>query len=117
MVKNAGKYKHKISIYKTETGKDADGFPITTETLVFTPYAEVKTTSGITLIASGSDFEKALTRFVIRYSPKVVEAYEDATIARNLTIHFNNRVYTVEYLNNIDYRNEELELQGKAVSK
>lgn len=116
MVKNAGKYKHKIAIYKTEQGKDADGYPNNTETLVLSPYAEVKTTSGYTLIANGSDFEKALTRFTIRYSQKVVDAYENATVDRKIKVHFNNRVYDVEYLNNIDYRNEEIELQAKGVT-
>ena len=49
---NAGKYNKQISIYKTVQGKDADGFPQNTEELVLSPWAEVKNTSGYTLIAS-----------------------------------------------------------------
>lgn len=108
MVENAGKYNKKITIYQVTKSKDADGFPIETETVILEPYANVKTTKGFTLIANNSDFEKAYTNFTIRYP--VTE------INRDMLIRFNNKVYTIEYLNNIDEANVELEIQAKEVT-
>ena len=70
-------------------------------------WAQVKTTKGMTLIANGTDFEKAYTRFVIRYP--VTE------ITRKMFVIFKGNKYSIEYINNIDSRNIELELQCKEV--
>lgn len=112
---NAGNYNKKIQIVKITQEQDKDGFPINKETIILEPYAEVKTTKGYTLIANDSDFEKALTRFKIRYAPSVELAYLENN--RNIRVKFNNKTYTIEYLNNIDESNVELELQCKVVIK
>lgn len=112
---DAGKYNKKIQIVEITQGEDKDGFPITTETVILSPYASVKTTKGFTLIANNSDFEKATTNFTIRYSDTVVSRY--ITNNRNLRVKFNNKEYTIEYLNNIDEANVELEMQCKVVVK
>ena len=106
---NAGKYNKRIVIYSIVAGEDADGFPTQKEEIVLKAYANVKTTKGFTLIANNSDFEKAYTRFVIRY-PKTL-------ITRDMLVRFNNKTYTIEYLNNVDEANIELELQCKEVTK
>lgn len=112
---NAGKYNHKIEIVEITQGKDADGFQTETETVLLSPYASVKTTRGYTLIANGSDFEKALTNFTIRYSKTVVNRYFSNN--RNLRIKYNGKTYTIEYLNNVDEVNVEVEMQCKTVVK
>ena len=104
---NAGLYNRKISIYSVVTGKDAEGFPTKTETLVLSPYARVNTTKGITLIMNNTDYEKALTRFIIRY-PKTHITYD-------MIVKFNGKVYSIEYINNVDEVNKELELQCKEI--
>ena len=107
---NAGKYKHKISIYQTEIIEDNQGYQ--TEALVeppvLEPYADVKTTRGMTIIANNSDFEKAYTNFTIRYP--VTE------INRDMVIMFRGKKYTIEYLNNVNEANVELEIQAKEVT-
>ena len=105
---NAGKYDKKIEIYATTEITDAQGFQTTAESLVLTTYAAVNTTKGFTLIAANSDFEKAYTNFTIRY-PRT-------TINRDMTIKFRGKTYTIEYLNNIDEANVELEIQAKEVT-
>ena len=112
---NAGKYNKKIEIVEITQGKDADGFQTQTETVLLRPYASVNTTKGYTLIASGSDFEKAFTNFTIRYSDTVVGRY--IANNRNLRIMCNGKTYTIEYLNNVDEANIEVEMQCKAVEK
>ena len=108
-VRNAGKYNKRISIYQITKGKDAAGFPADVETLVFRPYAEVVTTKGFTLIQNATDFEKALTRFTIRYPAETVITYD-------MIIKYKGKTYTIEYINNVDEANEELELQAKEVT-
>ena len=105
---NAGKYNHKIQIYSVTIAKDAAGFQSKTRTLALTTYASVHTTRGMTIIRNGSDFEKALTNFTIRY-PKTA-------INRDMEIDFNSKTYTIEYLNNVDEENVELEMQCKEVT-
>ena len=106
-IKNAGKYNRRIQVYQVTKGKDAAGFPADVEALVLTAYAEVKTTKGFTLIMNNTDYEKALTRFTIRY-PETVITY-------NMLIKYRGKTYTIEYINNVDGANEELELQCKEV--
>lgn len=115
IVKNAGKYRHKIKIVEITQGEDNDGFPVLTETVLLEPYAYIKTTKGYTLIANDSDFEKAYTNFTIRYSQNLIDAYY--SVDRNLRIKFKNKEYLIEYLNNIDELNFEIELQAKEVKK
>lgn len=106
---NAGNYNKKISIVTITEVEDNEGFIYKTENVVLQPYAKVKTTKGFTLIASGSDFEKAYTNFTIRF-PKT-------QITRDMFVRYNSKVYTIEYLNNIDEENVELEIQAKEVTK
>ena len=105
---NAGKYNHKITIYQTSIVTDAQGFQSYEETVVLEPYANIKTTKGMTLIKNNSDFEKALTNFTIRY-PKTV-------INRDMLIKFRGKVYEIQYLNNINEACVELEIQAKEIT-
>ena len=112
---NAGDYNKKISIYQIQEVEDNDGFVSKTEVVILEPFAKVKTTKGYTLIDSGSDFEKTYTNFTIRYSKNVEETYYNSN--RKVYVKFKDKIYTVEYLNNIDEANIELELQCKRVTK
>ena len=112
---NAGDYNKKISIYQIEEIEDNDGFVTKNEVIILEPFSKVKTTKGYTLIASGSDFEKAYTNFTIRYSKKVEDAYYNSN--RDVYVKYKDKIFTVEYLNNIDEANIELEMQCKRVTK
>lgn len=106
---DAGKYRYKITIIQEYVEKDADGFNHTTQQIVLQPFAEVKTTRGMTLIANGSDFEKAYTRFVFRYPATTA-------IDRKMFVLFRGKKYSIEYINNIDEAFIEMELQCKEVT-
>ena len=105
---NAGKYNHKITIYQTTVVTDSYGFQSVEKQVVLTPYANVKTTRGMTLIKNDSDFEKAYTNFTIRF-PKT-------EINRDMLIEFRGKTYSIEYLNNVDEANVELEIQAKEIT-
>lgn len=106
---NAGKYNHRIQIVKPKVSHDADGFPTTVDEPVLEAYASVRTTSGYTLIKSGTSFEAATTNFTIRY-PSTTK------IDRDMVVLFDGRRYEIQYLNNIDYANVELEMQCREVT-
>jgi len=105
---NAGKYSHKIEIFRVRTERDSSGFPVTVKTSVLRTYAAIKTTKGITLIRNDTDFEKAWTNFTIRF-PKVA-------IDRDMVIEFRGKTYEILYLNNVDEASVELEIQAKEVT-
>ena len=106
---NAGDYNKKISIYSIVEVEDDAGFKTKTKSIILNTYAKVKTTRGFTLIANNTDFEKAYTNFTIRYPRK--------EITRDMLIEYNKKTYSIEYLNNIDENNVELEIQAKVVEK
>lgn len=106
---NAGEYNKLITIYQVTEKEDDGGFTQKTETVILRPWAKVKTTKGFTLISSNTDFEKAYTNFTIRF-PKT-------EITREMLIRYNGKDYTIEYLNNVDEANVELEIQAKEVTK
>lgn len=108
-MKNAGVYNKKILIFKIQEIEDKDGFPIKKDKRVLETYAKVKTTKGFTLIINNTDFEKAYTNFTIRY-PKT-------KITRDMLVKYNDKIYSIEYLNNVDEENVELEIQAKVVDK
>ena len=105
---NAGKYNQKIEIFMNYQEKDSDGFTNDTRQTVLITYAEVKTTKGFTLLASGSDFEKAFTRFVFRYP--ITE------INRKMQVSYKGKIYSIEYVNDIDEAGIEMELQCKEIT-
>ena len=106
---NAGDYNKRITIYQTIEAEDKDGFRSKTESVILSAWAKVKTTKGFTLIASNTDFEKAYTNFTIRF-PKT-------EITRDMLIKYAGKVYSIEYLNNVNEEGIELEIQAKEVTK
>ncbi len=106
---NAGEYNKKITIFKEEAVEDNAGFITKSKSVVLGAWAKVKTTRGYTLIVNNTDFEKAYTNFTIRF-PKT-------EITRDMLIEYNSKIYSIEYLNNIDEANVELEIQAKVVNK
>ena len=108
LVKNAGSYNKRIQIVRETISTDADGFKEITQVVILSPYARVKTTKGFTLIANGTEFEKATTNFTIRY-PVTTITYDDIVI-------FKGKRYKIEYLNNVDEADIELEIQAKEIT-
>lgn len=108
--RNPGEYAKQIEIIDNQQVKDDDGFfDDDKQVVILKTYAKIKTTRGFTLMINDTDFSKALTNFTIRY-PKVL-------ITRDMFVKYNNRLYSIEYLNNIDEAGIELEIQGKVVEK
>ena len=58
---------------------------------------------------------------IIIYKNEVVEDSDGfpvkTEITRDMLLKYNNKIYTIEYLNNVDEANIELEIQAKVVDK
>ena len=106
---NAGKYNKLIEIYSIVESEDNEGFVSRKEDLVLVTFANIKTTKGYTLLKNDSDFEKAYTNFTIRFP--IID------ITRDMIIKYNSKTYTIEYLNNINESNVELEIQARLINK
>ncbi len=104
---NAGKYRHRITIYRTETNEDSEGFQHEERVPVLKTHAAIKTFKGSTLVKLGTDFEKATTNFTIRYPV--------TRINRDMLIEYRGKLYTIEYLNDNNLEKRELEMQAKEV--
>lgn len=104
---NPGKFNKKIEIKKVVKAEDTQGFIKESEVVVLSTHAQVKTTSGYTLLINNTDFEKATTNFTIR-KPK-------ATITRDMYLYYKGKQYSIEYLNGLE--NELMEIQAKEVTK
>lgn len=105
---NAGQFSKKIEIHQGVWTSNGGFESLSAGALVLACHAQTKTTRGQTIIANGSDFEKALTNFTIRY-PSV-------TITRDMVILFRGKLYTIEYLNDIHEDQILLEMQCKEVT-
>ena len=104
---NPGKFNKKIDIKQVVKAEDTQGFIKESEVVVLSTYAQVKTTSGYTLLINNTDFEKATTNFTIR-KPK-------ATITRDMYLYYKGKQYSIEYLNGLE--NGLMEIQAKEVTK
>lgn len=105
---NAGNYNHRIKIVRVVKDYDKDGFPVEREETVLEPWASVRTTSGYTLVKSGTSFEEASTNFTIRYPVTAID--------RDMRVRFNGKTYTIQYLNDVNEANVELEMQCREVT-
>ena len=107
MIMNPGNFDKKITLcYKVFFYSNA-GFAVEADVPFYDCFANIKTLKGITLIKNGSDFEKALINFTIRF-PKVTFTTKNA-------IFYKGKIYSIEYLNNVDGENLLLEIQAKEV--
>ena len=104
---NAGKFNKPISFVTTEWVKDSSGYQSQVDSVVLSCKAEIKTLKGYTLIKNGSDFDKAYIRFVIRF-PQTL-------ITKDMSILYRGKRYSIEYIDNVNAENKELEIQAKEV--
>ncbi len=98
---NPGELNKKIAIYSKAGGKDGDGFPSGSETLVLSCYAKVTRTSGTEVIKAGTDLADVKTRFLIRF-PK-------PEITRKMIVRYGVD-YEIEYANDYEDAHEYMEI-------
>lgn len=109
-MRNAGEFKHRISIVRRTPTEDGEGFKSgVTETEVCKAWAKINTTKGYTLITQGSNFENATTRMIIRKP--------NSEISRKDIVLYKGKEWRIRYLNNIDEKDDEIELQVEEITQ
>lgn len=88
---NPGALNKRIDIVRTASETDAQGYPILTDTVVHTCYAQFSRTSGTEIMRNNADFGVTKCRFLIRYTKK--------TIDRKMYVRYKGQKYPIEYVN------------------
>lgn len=102
---NAGELNKKIKIITSTSGTDFDGFPTEEETVIRECWAKISNTSGTEVIKANAEFSEVNTRFLIRYSSKVID--------EKMTIVFAENYYDILYINDYNFSHEYLEIITK----
>lgn len=101
---NPGEMNKRIKIMATTRTVDEDGFQIESEIVQHECWAKVSNTSGTELTKANAEFVEVKTRFMIRYTAKVIN--------EDMTILFQGNTYDIAYLNNYGFSNEYMEIYG-----
>lgn len=99
---NPGALNKRIDIVRTASETDAQGYPILTDTVVHTCYAQFSRTSGTEIMRNNADFGVTKCRFLIRYTKK--------TIDRKMYVRYKGQKYPIVYVNDYGDAHEYIEL-------
>lgn len=100
---NIGELNKRIKIISVTSTKDDDGFPKDKiETVFHECWAKITQTSGTELIKANAEMTDVKTRFLIRYTPKLIN--------EDMQILFQGRYYDIVYVNNYEFSNEFIEI-------
>ena len=104
---NPAKYRNRISFEKYEKIQNDYGHweeDWVEDKDIGSVYAQIRTIRGNEFIMAGANKVEVSARINIRYRPDILDNESD------LRIKFNNRIYEVVYMNNLEERNIEIEL-------
>lgn len=99
---NPGELNKKIQIIKKEEMQNENGFPVVTDKVVRTCFAKYSNTSGTEILKAGTEFSSAKARFLVRYSPIVIDT--------DMFVRYAGKDYNIEYVNPYGDSREYLEI-------
>src|SRR5699024_8627012 len=107
---NPAKYRHPIVFEELQTVRTPEGHReekwVASE--LDSSYAQIRNIRGNEFIMAGANQVKVSARINMRYRADVVE--KDFQLGEKLRIKFGKRVFKIEYINNLEERNIELEI-------
>lgn len=109
---NSGELNRKIVIQQYSSVISANGFETKAWTTILNPYAKIENTNGNKYFNAGSEDLKKNTKFTIRYN-SVLKAVDGAT----LRVVYNEKNYTVLYINDVDEAHIFFEIVGESIGK
>lgn len=98
----------RISIVSISIIQDDYGFEAEQETEVCKCWAKVNNMSGTETFKAGADYNKKVTRFLVRHR-------RDIEFTTDMKIRFKNKLYNITYVNNYNYSNEFVELVAEVI--
>lgn len=101
----------KIEIYKIEEKQDNEGNDIVEEVLYLKTWSKIVHMSGMKIFEANRDYNVKTTRFIIRFrKDKNIEKDKD-----ELIIRYKNDKYNIKFTNNLNERNEFIEIVGELI--
>ncbi|MDD2199792.1 MAG: phage head closure protein [Bacteroidales bacterium] len=108
---NTGELNRQITIQEYTTSINDNGFSVETWTDVLTTFAKVENTNGSRFFGAETDNVSKTSKFTIRYRSILKTKYD-----KQLRVSYDNKYYTVQYINNIDESNEFYEIIGEVLN-
>lgn len=94
-----------LSKYQNEEGHWVDGW---IDSKLGTTYARIRNIRGSEFIMAGANQVKVSARINMRYRKDVEDKYYE--LGEKMRLRFGKRIFEIEYMNNLEERNIELEL-------
>lgn len=107
---NAAKYRNRLLFEELRQSQDNEGNWVETwnESELGYVHAQIRTIRGNEFIMAAANQVKVSARINIRYRKDIEEKYFQ--LGEKLRLKMNNRIFEIEYMNNLEERNIELEL-------
>lgn len=112
---NPAKYRNLIQFEELQTVQDDESNWIDkwVKSDLGKTYAQIRTVRGREFFMAGAEQAKIFTRINIRYRKDVEEKYYE--LGEKLRLKIGNRIFNIEYINNLEERNIELEIIANEV--
>ena len=93
MYVDPGELNKRIQIIRKYNGEEYndEGHPVVSEEIIRSCWAKVTNTTGTELVRAGSEFAEAKKRFLVRYSPKEINA--------SMFVRYNGADHDILYVN------------------
>lgn len=102
-----GELNRRISIVTITKGTDASGFPADSEDEYCKSWSKVSNMSGTETFKAGGDFNKVITKFLVRYR-------SDKVFTTDLKIRY-GELYDITFVNDYNNSHEFIELLGQVI--
>lgn len=106
---NINEFRHSITIERLTQGKDEDNIPFETWQKLFNSRAKVLNVRGEEFYNALSVNSKVSNTFYIRFN-------RNHTISTKDRIIYNNKIYNILYINNIEEANKYLEIKAEVIN-
>lgn len=106
---NPAKFRNPVKFEELSKVQNEDGYWVEgwIDSELGTTFAQIRTIRGNEFIMAGAEQAKISARINTRYRKNVVDKYEK--LGEKLRFNFNGRIFEIEYINNLEERNIELE--------
>ena len=108
---NAGAYRNFVKIQHLEKSKDTDGFSKEEWVDYYSNYAYANKLSGAEFWAAAETASQSTVRFEMRYHPAL-----DALNTKDYRLVFNDRIFNITNIDNVQFRNETVKISGVEVT-
>lgn len=107
---NPAKYRNPVTFQEFKSAQNEEGYLVEEwiNSDLGTTFSQIRNIRGNEFIMAGANQVKVSARINMRYRKDVVD--KDFELGKKLRIKFGSRIFNIEYINNLEERNIELEI-------